>query len=73
MMLVIPLLIAWFAFWFVVNVIKTTAVNALMIATIVFLIYISYGITPEQVLNFVINLPQYTLDFITGNDSATRR
>lgn len=73
MMLVIPLLIAWFAFWFVVNVIKTTAVNALMIATIVFLIYISYGITPEQILNFVINLPQYTLDFITGNDSATRR
>ncbi len=72
-MVIIPLMIAWFVFWFVVNVVKTTVVNGLMIATIVFLIYISYGITPEQILQFIVNLPGYIVDFVTGSSTTTTR
>jgi hypothetical protein len=56
--MLIPLLIAWFVFMILVRLLKITISHAFMIATIIFLLQVSYGITPQNIFNFITDLPQ---------------
>ncbi|AFY99822.1 hypothetical protein [Calothrix sp. PCC 6303] len=62
--MLIPLIITWFVFTILVRLLKITFTHALMIATIVFLLQVGYGVTPQKIFDFIINLP--------GNFSQTR-
>ncbi len=52
------LIIAWIVFTILLRIIKTTVINALMVAGIVFLLQVGYGITLKDILNFLVQLPQ---------------
>jgi hypothetical protein len=56
--MLIPLLIAWFMFMFLVKLLKITISHAFMIATIIFLLQVSYGITPQNILDFITEIPK---------------
>jgi FtsH-binding integral membrane protein len=52
------LIIAWIVFIILLRIVKTTVINALMLAGIVFLLQVGYGITLRDILNFLVQLPQ---------------
>jgi FtsH-binding integral membrane protein len=52
------LIVAWIVFTILLRIIKTTVINALMVAGIVFLLQVGYGITLRDILNFLVQLPQ---------------
>jgi hypothetical protein len=55
--MLIPLIITWFVFTILIKLLKITFSHALMIATIVFLLQVGYGITPQKIFDFMTNLP----------------
>jgi hypothetical protein len=55
--MLIPLIITWFIFTILIKLLKITFSHALMIATIVFLLQVGYGITPQKIFDFMTNLP----------------
>jgi FtsH-binding integral membrane protein len=52
------LIVAWIVFTILLRIVKTTVINALMIAGIIFLLQVGYGITLRDILNFLVQLPQ---------------
>jgi FtsH-binding integral membrane protein len=52
------LIVAWIVFTILLRIIKTTVINALMVAGIVFLLQVGYGITLRDILNFLVQLTQ---------------
>lgn len=63
--MLIALIVAWIVFTILVKVVKTTVKNALMIAAIIILLQVGYGISPQDIWNHIINLPQ-TLPQLNG-------
>ena len=58
----LALILAWIIFTFLVKIIKTTVVNAVMIAALVLLLQVGYGIDPIDMFNYVVTLPQRLLN-----------
>ncbi len=54
----LALVLAWLIFTFLVKIVKTTIVNALLIAGVVLLLQVGYGITPIDIYNYIVTLPQ---------------
>ncbi|BAZ38861.1 hypothetical protein NIES4101_48060 [Calothrix sp. NIES-4101] len=57
MLFVYALIIAWVVFTFLLKIIKTTVFNALIIAGMVFLLQVGYGIKPQDIWNFITQMP----------------
>jgi hypothetical protein len=58
----LALILAWIIFTFLIKIVKTTVVNALMIAALVLLLQVGYGITPIDIFNYIVTLPQKLLN-----------
>jgi hypothetical protein len=58
----LALILAWIIFTFLVKIIRTTVVNALMIAALVLLLQVGYGIDPIDIFNYIVTLPQRLLN-----------
>lgn len=56
--MLVALIVAWIVFTILVKIVKTTVSSAMTIAAIVVLLQISYGITPQDIWNQIVNLPQ---------------
>ncbi|MGI8501639.1 MAG: hypothetical protein ACR2LR_10935 [Hassallia sp.] len=56
--MLVALIVAWVVFTILVKIVKTTVSSAMTIAAIVVLLQISYGITPQDIWNQIVNLPQ---------------
>jgi hypothetical protein len=54
----VSLIVAWIVFTILVKIVKMTVSSAVTIAAIVVLLQISYGITPQDIWNQIIHLPQ---------------
>ncbi|NEU74848.1 hypothetical protein PI95_020390 [Hassallia byssoidea VB512170] len=54
----VSLIVAWVVFTILVKIVKTTVSSAMTIAAIVVLLQISYGITPQDIWNQIVHLPQ---------------
>jgi hypothetical protein len=54
----VALIVGWIVFTILVKIIKTTVSTAMTVAAIIVLLQISYGITPQDIWNQIINLPQ---------------
>lgn len=54
----VSLIVAWIVFTILVKIVKMTVSSAVSIAAIVVLLQISYGITPQDIWNQIIHLPQ---------------
>lgn len=61
----VALIVAWIVFTILVKIVKTTVSSAMTVAAIVVLLQIAYGITPQDIWNQIIHLPQ-TLSEIHG-------
>jgi hypothetical protein len=58
----LALILAWIIFTFLIKIIKTTVVNALMIAALVLLLQVGYGVDPIDIFNYIVTLPQRLLN-----------
>ncbi len=58
----LALILAWIIFTFLLKIVKTTVVNALMIAALVVLLQVGYDITPIDIFNYIVTLPQRLLN-----------
>ncbi|MBF2003939.1 hypothetical protein ACF3DV_08640 [Chlorogloeopsis fritschii PCC 9212] len=56
--MLVALIIAWIVFTILVKVIKTTVKNALMIAAVIVLLQVGYGISPQDIWNQIVKLTQ---------------
>ncbi|TBR59350.1 hypothetical protein BLD44_003600 [Mastigocladus laminosus UU774] len=56
--MLIALIVAWLIFTILIKVVKTTVKNAFMIAAIVVLLQIGYGIGPQEIWNYIVQIPQ---------------
>lgn len=56
--LIFAAIIAWIIFNFLVKVVKTTAVIAILIAAVVVIIQVTNGVTPQVVWDFITKFPQ---------------
>ncbi|MBD2163484.1 hypothetical protein H6G04_03605 [Calothrix membranacea FACHB-236] len=52
------LILAWIVFAILWKIVKTTVRTALTVAAILILLNISFGITPQDLWDMIINLPQ---------------
>jgi hypothetical protein len=52
------LILAWIVFAVLWKILKTTIRTALTLAAILVLLHISFGITPQDIWDKIINLPQ---------------
>ncbi|MBW4476998.1 MAG: hypothetical protein KME54_08995 [Tolypothrix brevis GSE-NOS-MK-07-07A] len=64
--MLVALIVAWIVFTILVKIVKTTVSSAIIIAAIVVLLQISYGITPQYIWNQIIHLFQ-SLSQIQGS------
>ncbi|MCV3216538.1 hypothetical protein OGM63_24005 [Plectonema radiosum NIES-515] len=64
--MLVALIVAWIVFTILVKILKTTVSSAITIAAIVVLLQISYGITPQDIWNQIIHLPQTLSSQIHG-------
>ena len=58
----LALILTWIIFTFLVKIIRTTVVNAVMIAALVLLLQVGYGIDPIDIFNYIVTLPQRLLN-----------
>jgi hypothetical protein len=65
--MLVALIVAWIVFTILVKIVKTTVSSAITIAAIVVLLQISYGITPQDIWNQIIHLPQTLSSHIHGS------
>lgn len=62
-LLVAALLISWLVFRWLLTVIKSSASTALLISIIILLLQVMIGISPQELWDEIINLPQTFSDF----------
>ncbi|MCP6762743.1 MAG: hypothetical protein NHB32_29190 [Fischerella sp. CENA71] len=56
--MLIALIVAWLIFTILIKVVKTTAKTAFVIAAIVVLLHVGYGIGPQEIWNYIVQIPQ---------------
>ncbi len=54
----LALIVAWILFTILVKIVKTTVKTAFFIAAIVVLLQVAYHISPQDVLEYIIHLPE---------------
>lgn len=52
------LILAWIVFAILWKVVKTTIRTALTLAALLILLHINFGITPQDIWDAIVNLPQ---------------
>ncbi len=65
-LLVGAIVVSWLVFTWLINVVKTTVMTAVAIATIILLLQIVFGIGPQQLWQEITQLPQTLLRLISG-------
>jgi hypothetical protein len=56
--MIIALVVAWIAFTILFKVVKTTLSNALTVAAIIVLLQVGFGVSPQDIWQYIIQLPQ---------------
>ncbi|MBD2774902.1 hypothetical protein [Iningainema tapete] len=56
--MIIALIVAWIVFTILVKILKTTVSNALTVAAVIVLLQVGYGITPQDIWQQLMQLPQ---------------
>lgn len=56
--MLIAVIVAWLIFTILVKVVKTTVKTAFFIAAIIVLLQVGYGIGPQEMWNYIVQLPQ---------------
>ncbi|MFB2772841.1 hypothetical protein ACE1AT_26750 [Pelatocladus sp. BLCC-F211] len=56
--MLIALIVAWLIFTILIKVVKTTVKTAFIIAAIVVLLQVGYGIGPQEIWNYIVQIPQ---------------
>ncbi|MFH7025738.1 MAG: hypothetical protein ACHBN1_10100 [Heteroscytonema crispum UTEX LB 1556] len=56
--MIIALIVAWIVFTILFKVVKTTMSNALTVAAIIVLLQIGFGISPQDIWQYISQLPQ---------------
>lgn len=56
--MIIALIVAWIVFTILVKILKTTVSNALTVAAVIVLLQVGYGITPQDIWQQLMHLPQ---------------
>ncbi|BAZ13557.1 hypothetical protein NIES4071_53960 [Calothrix sp. NIES-4071] len=51
-MVIVALFVAWTIFIFLLRVIKTTVVNAVLLAAVIYFLQVGYGVTIFDVINY---------------------
>lgn len=64
--MIITLIIAWIVFVILLKVVKMTVKTALTIAVILVLLHFAFGITPQDIWNEILKLPE-TISKISGS------
>ncbi|MBW4666239.1 MAG: hypothetical protein KME60_02055 [Cyanomargarita calcarea GSE-NOS-MK-12-04C] len=54
----LALIVAWILFTILVKIVKTTVKTAFFVAAIVVLLQVAYNISPQDVLDYIIHLPE---------------
>ncbi len=54
--MLVALIVAWIVFTVLVKVIKTSVKNALIIAAVIVLLQVGYGIGPQDIWNHIVKL-----------------
>jgi|GEM_PF-743795 len=57
-LLVAALAVAWLIFTFLVNILKTTVKTGIIIAAIVLVLQVAFGIAPQQLIDQIKQIPQ---------------
>jgi hypothetical protein len=57
-LLIAALIVSWLVFTLLVNIVQTTVKTAIMIAAIVLLLQLGFGIGPQVLLDQIMMLPQ---------------
>ncbi len=65
-LLVGAIVVSWLVFTWLINVVKTTVMTAVAIATIILLLQIVFGIGPQQLWQEITHLPQTLIRLISG-------
>lgn len=68
-LIVAALAIAWLIFTWLINVIKTTVQTAVLIAVLVLVLQVGFVISPQQIFNTLVGLPQQLWQMVTGGES----
>lgn len=63
-LLIAALIVSWLVFTLLINIVQTTVKTAIMIAAIVLLLQLGFGIGPQVLLDRIIMLPQTVWTFI---------
>jgi hypothetical protein len=58
MIMLIALIVAWLIFTILVKVVKATVKTAFLIAAVIVLLQVGYGIGPQEMWNYIVQLPQ---------------
>ena len=56
--MLIALIVAWLIFTILVKVVKATVKTAFLIAAVIVLLQVGYGIGPQEMWNYIVQLPQ---------------
>jgi len=67
--LLASLLVAWLVFTWAVQVLKASVSTAIAIAIIVLILQLVFGIGPQELLDYLIQLPQRLWDLIFSHRS----
>ena len=65
-LLIAALLVSWLLFRRLFTIIKSTVINLAIIALIIVLLQSAFGISPQELLNEIINLPQTFQNFFSN-------
>ncbi len=65
-LLIAALLVSWLLFRWLFTIIKSTVINLAIIALIIVLLQSAFGISPQELLNEIINLPQTFQNFFSN-------
>ena len=63
-LLIAALVVAWLVFTWLVNVVKTTVKTAIIVAAIVLILQVAFGIAPKELIDQIILLPQTVWQFV---------
>ncbi len=68
-LLIAALLVSFLIFRWLFTIIKSTIINLAIIALIIVLLQSVFGISPQELLNEIINLPETFQDFFNNKTS----
>ncbi|MGB7272900.1 MAG: hypothetical protein WBC69_06365 [Geitlerinemataceae cyanobacterium] len=61
-LVIASLILSWLIFTWLIKIVKTTVSTAIVVAAIVLLLQLFFGIGPDAILDSIFNLPQLLKD-----------